>query len=102
MSIPERFVDPCKSELLGQDCAVQGLSAEPLDMKFCKDVVVKNNYGLSMYESMQQQAAILKKNVWDQGQTILIAFLNFSFDSSPFSHLFSFFTYRTSLFLSIQ
>lgn len=76
MSIPERFVDPCKKELLGQDCVVQEWSAEPLDMKFCKDVVVKNNYGISIYESMQEQAAILKQNVWDQGQTILIAFMN--------------------------
>jgi serralysin len=76
MSIPERFVDPCTSDLIGKNCAVQDLSTEPLNMNFCKDVVVKNNYGLSIYESMQEQAAILKQNVWDQGQTILIAFLN--------------------------
>jgi len=76
MSIPERFENPCKSENLDKDCAVLELGAEPLDVNYCKDVVSNNKFGVSLYESMQEQAAILKQNVWDQGQTILISFMN--------------------------
>lgn len=89
MSLPLRFGNPCSKESLekhrknrNSKCALPNRVTGPLNYKFCKDVNPKSMHHawgakhITKDLALRLQAAILKKNVWDQNQDIRIAFLD--------------------------
>ena len=76
MSIPPQFSNPCDPRALDDTCDV---ITEVLDRRYCKDVIppiTVGTFNSSRKASRQDRAAILKAKVWDQGQEILIRFLD--------------------------